>query len=254
VVGLADQVKDYAVGWNKAHPGKIHLSAVGDSSEYIKLRIQELGSQAIGGVILVLLVLFFGLGGRIGRGAAVLKPLIQAIIVSLAIPFAFITAFIVFHAMDQTINNISMFALILVVGLIVDGAIVIVENIDQKLDAGMERKKAAVLGTEEVGRAVLSGTVTTMVVFFPMLLLPGVMGQFMKVLPLTILASLAGALLFDHAGVPALLSRIKMPKAKTGEFLGGIKRAHKRFLEWIEFLISRGVPHLRGFWCCHRTG
>src|SRR5690606_29770479 len=143
--------------------------------EDVNTLVKDLENNIIAGIIFVVAVLLFFLGVR------------TAMLVGIAIPLSMFITFIVFSAMGQTLNFIILFSLIIALGMLVDNAIVIVENIYRFREQGYSRWEAARLGTGEVGGAVVASTATTVAAFAPMLLWPGIIGKFMSYLPLTLI-------------------------------------------------------------------
>ena len=112
--------------------------------------------------------------------------------VAVGLPISFLGTFIAMNFMGATINLISLFALIVVLGLIVDDAIVIGENVYAKIRAGMPAHQAAIHGVNEVAIPVLSAVLTTCVAFLPLAFIEGTMGTFMRQLPIVVIAALGG--------------------------------------------------------------
>src|SRR5690606_39965415 len=144
--------------------------------------VKDLENNIISGLLFVVSVLLFFICVR------------NATLVGIAIPLSMFLSFIVFAAMGQTLNFIILFSLIIALGMLVDNAIVIVENIYRYRSEGHDRWEAARLGTGEVGMAVAASTATTVAAFAPMLLWPGIIGRFMSYLPLTLIVTLSASL------------------------------------------------------------
>ena len=125
-------------------------------------------------VALVFFILLFAVGFR------------ESIIAAISIPLSFMLAFLGFIIVGNTINFISLFALILSIGILVDTAIVVVEGINKKIQEGNRRDKAALLTIKEFGLPLIAGTMTTIAVFFPLLFLSGITGQFISGIPYTV--------------------------------------------------------------------
>ncbi|MEJ2505898.1 MAG: efflux RND transporter permease subunit, partial [Ignavibacteriaceae bacterium] len=151
--------------------------------ELLEQRRQELPSDLkISGLVLVVVVLFFFLGIR------------NAFFVAIAIPLSMLMSFFILQAIDVTLNMVVLFSLILALGMLVDNAIVIIENIYKFLEEGHSLVEAAKLGTAEVGWPVFTSTMTTVAGFFPMLFWPGVVGDFMMYIPLVLITTLLSSL------------------------------------------------------------
>ncbi|MDH5680912.1 MAG: efflux RND transporter permease subunit, partial [Spirochaetota bacterium] len=176
-------------------PEGLDLTVVGDQAEEVRIRVDELTSNAIQGIIAVFIILLIGLGPR------------NALIASLAIPFCMVFTMIGLLIFDETFNNLTQFGLILVVGIVVDGAIVVLENVYRHREMSKDLITAAKEGTEEVGTAVVSSVLTTMAAFAPLLFMTGIVGDFMSTIPRTVIFALTGSILFDHIVIPVLCSR-----------------------------------------------
>lgn len=154
----------------------------GDQSDDVRTLVADLENSIISGLIFVIAVLLFFLGVR------------NAVLVGIAIPLSMFVSFIVLQAMGQTLNFIILFSLIIALGMLVDNAIVIVENIFRYREEGHSRFEAARLGTAEVALPVVASTATTVAVFVPMLFWPGIIGKFMGYMPMTLIITLTCSL------------------------------------------------------------
>lgn len=154
----------------------------GDQSVQVENLVKDLENNIISGLIFVVAVLLFFLGVR------------TSLLVGVAIPLSMMVTFIVFMAMGQTLNFIILFSLIIALGMMVDNAVVIVENIYRFLEMGHGHFEAAQEGTDEVGMAVVASTATTVAAFVPMMFWPGIIGEFMGFLPLTLIITLTSSL------------------------------------------------------------
>ncbi len=165
-----------------AFPSGTQVIITGDQSVFVEDLITDLENNIISGLIFVIAVLLFFLGAR------------NATLVGIAIPLSMFISFIVFQAAGYTLNFIILFSMIIALGMLVDNAIVIVENIYRYREEGYSRFEAAKQGTSEVAGAVIASTATTVAVFFPMLFWPGIIGEFMSWMPLTLIITLTCSL------------------------------------------------------------
>ncbi|GIV58401.1 MAG: multidrug resistance protein [Rhodothermaceae bacterium] len=163
-------------------PSGTQIVITGDQSEFVRDLIKDLENNIISGLIFVIAVLLFFLGVR------------NATLVGIAIPLSMFISFIVLQALGYTLNFVILFSLIIALGMLVDNAIVIVENIYRYREEGHPRFEAARLATAEVGGAVVASTATTVAVFVPMLFWPGIIGEFMSYMPLTLIVTLSCSL------------------------------------------------------------
>lgn len=180
IIEVIDAVEE-AIG---AYPLPVGTSYVltGDQSEQVETLVKDLENNIIAGILFVVAVLLFFLGVR------------NAALVGVAIPLSMFLSFLVFAVMGQTLNFIILFSLIIALGMLVDNAVVIIENIYRFREEGYGRWEAARAGTAEVGLAVAASTATTVAAFAPMLLWPGIIGKFMSYMPLTLIVTLSSSL------------------------------------------------------------
>ena len=182
IIEVADRVFALLNSAEELVPDGIHLSVTFNQSKDIRRMVSELENNIISGLILVVLVLFMFLGFR------------NSIFVAIAIPFSMLLSFSVLQLLGITLNMVVLFSLILALGMLVDNAIVIVENIYRHMQEGFSAIEASKKAVSEVGWPVISSTVTTLCAFFPMTFWPGIMGEFMKFLPLTLIITLSASL------------------------------------------------------------
>lgn len=175
-------------------PPGILLTIINDESEIIRMMTEDLENNIASGFILVVLILLLFLGLR------------NSILVGLAIPFSLLLGFIVIALLGLTLNMIVLFSLVLVVGMLVDNAIVIVENIYRRHSLGESQLDAARNGASEMAWPVITSTLTTVAAFAPMIYWPGIMGQFMSILPETVIIVLMASLFVALVINPALCS------------------------------------------------
>ncbi len=173
-------------------PSGTSVIITGDQSEDIKQLISDLENSIISGMLFVILVLVFFLGIR------------NALLVGTAVPLSIMIGFIVLLALGYTANFVILFSLIIALGLLVDNSIVVVENIYRYREMGYERFDAAKRGADEVGYALIAATSTLLAAFIPMLFWPGVIGQFMGFLPLTLIIVLLCSLFVALVLYPVL--------------------------------------------------
>ena len=177
-----------------------------NKSNDIRAMVADLENNIISGLILVVIVLFVALGIR------------NSFLVGLAIPFSMFLSFAVLQAMGLTLNMVVLFSLTLALGMLVDNAIVIIENVYRYMQQGVPRVEAAMKATGEVAWPVIGSTLTTLAAFAPMLVWPGIMGEFMSYLPLTLIVTLSSSLFVALVINPAMCAFfMKVPGHKTGK-------------------------------------
>ena len=176
-------------------PKNLALSVTNDQSNRTKNQVGELENSIIFGIILVVLVLTFFLGLR------------NALFVGIAIPLSMLLSFLILNSLGVTLNFMVLFGLVLALGMLVDNGVVIVENIYRFRTLGYSAKEASMLGSGEVAMPIISSTATTLAAFLPLALWPGLIGEFMKYLPLTLIVVLGSSLFVALVVNPALASR-----------------------------------------------
>ncbi len=194
-------------------PKNLNVEITGDSSSRIRNQVSELENSIIFGVILVVGVLMFFLGFN------------NAIYVGIAIPLSMLLSMLILPIIGPKItgtnislNTMTLFALIMGLGMLVDNGIVVVENVYRKLDEGLDRKEAAKQGVGEIAWPIIASTATTLAAFFPLGLWPGLMGKFMIYFPVT-LSMVLGASLFVALVINSMLtSQFMSVKPSTMSF------------------------------------
>jgi len=175
-------------GW----PAGVEVAYLQDKSETVRTMLGDLQNNVITAIVLVMIVVIAALGPR------------SALLVGLAIPGAFLTGILVIDAMGLTLNIVVLFSLIMVVGMLVDGAIVVVELADRKMDEGETRATAFAAAAKRMFWPITAGIATTLAVFFPLLFWPGVVGQFMQYLPITVIVTLVASLAMALVFIPVI--------------------------------------------------
>ncbi len=194
IIVIADQVKELIQRYEQDVPAATVISVDTDLSKDIHKMVGDLENSILSGLILVLMVVFFSMGIR------------NALLVAAAIPMSMLITFSVLRMMGLTLNMVVLFSLVLAVGMLVDNAIVIVENIFRHRQEGKDRFKASVIGTHEVMWPVIASTATTVAAFSPLVFWPGVTGEFMAYLPKTVIVALLSSLFVALIINPTLCS------------------------------------------------
>jgi multidrug efflux pump len=203
-------------------PETIQVTYLQDKSEQVRELLADLQKNVVTAVVLVMLVIVAALGWR------------PALLVGLAIPGSFLAGILTLYALGYTLNIIVLFSLILVVGMLVDGAIVVVELAERRLAEGMERRAAYAAGAKRMAWPIIASTATTLAVFLPLVVWPGMVGEFMKYLPITVLVTLSASLLMALVFVPVIGGRIA--RAADASSLAAVRTAE-----------SGDLAELRGF-------
>ncbi|MEJ2394390.1 MAG: efflux RND transporter permease subunit [Candidatus Thiodiazotropha sp.] len=190
-IEVAKLVRDFVDKRQQSLPAGVKLGLFSDLSVYVKNRLETVKSSGIVGLTLVLLSLYLMLNFRV------------AFITALGIPVSFLVAVITLYMLGYSINMVSLFAFLIALGLIVDDAIIVNENIYRHLEMGETPGGAALLGTKEVYWPVVASTTTTIAAFMPMFAIGGTMGAFISVIPVVVSASLLGSLLEAFGVLPS---------------------------------------------------
>ncbi len=185
-------------------PEGAELTPVNDYSVILKERLGILETNAFFGLILVVLMLLLFIGWR------------NAIFAALGIPVAFMATFWFMSMTGYTLSGVSLFGLILVVGIVVDDAIVVIENIYRHIERGEPPKVAAIRGAQEVGWPVVAASLTTICAFGPLMFMSGVSGQFMRVVPVMAILVLLASLFEVFVILPAHVAEWGKPRSQTG--------------------------------------
>lgn len=237
-ISVADAVKDYIEAQQHNLPQGIYLEYWDDESQVVKSRINTLVSNAIQGGLLVFVLL-----------SLFLRPAV-AFWVFIGIPVCFLGALFTMPFLGITINLVSLFGFIVVLGIVVDDAIVTGENIYTHLGSAENGLDAAINGTKEVAVPVTFGVLTTVAAFTPLLFIEGNRGQVFAQIPAVVIPCLLFSLVESKFVLPAHLKRLKV--LRTDE-IGGWQRWQMRFSKGFEHLILRRYqPILR--WCIERRG
>ncbi|MFO7789870.1 MAG: efflux RND transporter permease subunit [Bacteroidales bacterium] len=184
-------------------PSDVSYNRVFDTSEVITEVNNNLGNTIwYAGIFVMIVVLAF------------LRQWRNSLIVILTIPFSLIAAFITMFVMDYSINIFSLMSLIVAIGMVVDNAIVVLENIDHHLDLGSPAKEAAVFGTREMGTAITASTLTTISVFLPLLFIGGLVGILFKQLAMLVAITMLASLVTSLSLTPMLASRLRKRSQK----------------------------------------
>ncbi len=205
-------------------PTGTQILMTGDQSKMVRDLVKDLENNIISGLVFVVAVLLFFLGVR------------TSMLVGVAIPLSMGVSFIVFQAMGQTLNFVILFSLIIALGMLVDNAIVIVENIYRYIEEGHPKFEAARLATNEVGMAVVSSTATTVAAFVPMLFWPGIIGEFMGFMPLTLIVTLTSSLFVALVINPVITGYLGEVEGRSSG--RGLSRAGRRALAAVGLVVA----------------
>jgi len=178
--------------WPETLNTQVKINFTNDKSNDIETMLADLQNNIIAAILLVMIVVIYALGPR------------TAGLVGISVPGSFLMGILILSAIGVTINMVVLFALILAVGMLVDGAIVVTEFADRKMAEGEPRKTAFGLAAKRMSWPIIASTATTLAAFLPLVFWPGVVGEFMNFLPLTLLLTLSASLLMALIFIPTL--------------------------------------------------
>ena len=216
----------------RVFPEDLKVSVFNDQSVYTRDEVSNLENSIISGVILVVVVLLFFLGIR------------NAMFVGIAIPLSMLMGIMILSLTGTTMNIVVLFGLILALGLLVDNGIVVVENIFRFMQDGETGDNAAKLGTGEVALPIIASTATTLAAFIPLAFWPGLMGEFMKYLPLTLIIVLASSLFVALVINPVLTSKLMKIDERANEAETRKRKRKNVLVGVLLMLIGASMAHV----------
>lgn len=199
IIDTIQQVRNVVEAERENWPEAVSVSYAQDKSKQIRDMLRDLQNNVTSAVLLVMIVIVGALGLRSG------------LMVGVAIPGSFLAGILVLATLGFTVNIVVLFALILSVGMLVDGAIVVVELADRKMREGLDRAEAYAVAAKRMAWPIIASTATTLAAFMPLLFWPGIVGEFMKFLPITLIATLSASLFMALIFVPTLGAKLGKP-------------------------------------------
>lgn len=213
IIDTIEDVQTLVLAEQKHWPAGLEVTFSQDKSEDIRTMLNDLQNNIISAIILVMVVVISALGVR------------TAGLVGLSIPGSFLIGILYLYLFGFTVNIVVLFGLILAVGMLVDGAIVVTEFADRKMAEGFHKVEAYGLAAKRMAWPIIASTATTLAVFMPLLFWPGVVGEFMKFLPITLITTLTGSLLMALIFVPTLGAVFGKPGSVNSKTLGALAAA-----------------------------
>jgi len=226
ILETSRKVEERLAELEKTFPAGVYATVTAEKAKFIKQGFDQMNNSAVFGLIIVVLVLYFAMGLR------------NAVITALSIPLSLLLTFIFLKMLGMSNNDMVRFSLVLCIGMIVDNAIIVVENVYHHYQLGKDRLAAVIEGTAEIAMPVVSATLTTMAAFLPMLLMTGVTGEYMGFLPKTVSIALAASLVVALVANPLILSMIMQRTVKKGRIvrpeddLRRMKKFYVRGVTW----------------------
>ncbi len=228
VIAVADHIKSLLPELQAELPPSVHLEIAQDQTGSIRASVNDVELTLITSLVLVVLVVF-----------AFLRNVRATTIPALAVPVSLLGTFGVMYLMGYTLNNLSLMALTISTGFVVDDAIVVIENISRYLEAGWTPVKAAVQGAREIGFTVLSMSVSLIAVFLPILLMGGVVGRLFRQFAVTLSAAVAISLVVSLTTTPMMCALMLRPERKTRHSF--LYRFFARTLELVQGSYARSL-------------
>ncbi len=220
-IAISEEIRKMSLELDKEFPASINVGYHSDTSIYVETRLNLVKSSGLIGLVLVLISLYFLLNLR------------AAAITAFGIPISFLFAVLCLYFFNYTINMVSLFAFLIVLGMIVDDAIIVTENVYRHIEKGMKPAEAAVLGAREVVGPVVVSTFTTIAAFIPMFAIGGVLGEFIKVIPIVVCCALIGSLIEAFSVLPSHAGEIlRVDKKKSVIDWKTILDKYGQVLQW----------------------
>ena len=211
IIDTVAEVKELVLEFSEDFPEGVEVDFVRDDSEFALQMITELQGNVLTSVALVMIVVLAALGFR------------TSMLVGMAIPFSYLFALLVLLILGKEFNFMVMFGMLLGLGMLIDGAIVVTEYADRKLVEGFDRRDAYTQAVERMFWPVTASVATTLAAFVPLIFWPGVAGKFMRYLPITVFAVLAGSLLYALVFGPTIGSLIGRASQKSVRAIDNLK-------------------------------
>ncbi len=204
VIGLSAAVRERIKSMKgRIYPDTLTLNISGDLSEYVKKDLESIQASAFSGLIVVVLVLFLFIGFK------------ESLIVSMTIPITLMATLGILDVLGMSLNALSILGMIVALGLLVDNSIIVMENMDRLSRMGAQARLSAIKGVNQVGFPVLAATSTTVAAFFPLAILPGIMGAFINTVPRTIIIALIASFGVAITITPSIYSRLLKKRSHT---------------------------------------
>ena len=233
-VKIIDEIRKLVKELEPTLPAGAKLSITGDTSIQIDETMSILRNNATLGMLLILIFLYLAIGAR------------NALFVALGIPVTFLSTFIFMYYTGNSINGNSLFGLILVIGIVVDDAIIIIENCYRHYQMGKSLKEAAVEGSAEVAFPVVAATLTTVAAFLPLMLMPGIMGKFMKLIPIVVCLVLTASMIEAFVILPSHFAEWTSKKTKPMPTPSWLLKAQEWYKKTLTHLLNNRKKVLAG--------
>ncbi|MFA9231663.1 MAG: efflux RND transporter permease subunit [Microgenomates group bacterium] len=232
LIKTVDEVKAITEEFKALLPAGTIVSFSQDKSQTIRQLLSDLQNSVLTAVILVFIVILYALSGR------------ASLLIGMAIPASFLIGILALSMFGFTVNLVVLFSLILAVGMLVDDAIIVTEYAERRMNEGMDKREAFSQASKRMAGPVTAATLTRIAAFSPLLFWPGIVGEFMKFMPITLIVTLSASLLYALVFVPVLGALIAKPfkepqKHKDGAYLWVVGRAVRH--PWITLVLVLGI-------------
>ena len=222
IIDVIEKIKKLVLQKNYI-PDFVRIDFFQDESEKIVSMVNDLENNVILATLIVFLVIYSFMGKK------------SSILVSLSIPFSFLMSMIILSFFNVTINVVVLFALILSVGILIDGAIIVVEYANRRSSEGLSKKEVFILSAKQMSIPVIASTSTTLAAFFPLIFWPGIAGEFMFFLPVTLLAVLTSSLTMALIFIPVV-----------GQIIGNDKELSQEKIKNLNLLEKGDLSKIKG--------
>lgn len=232
LIETVDEVKAVTEEFRKLLPEGTEVSFSQDKSKEIRQLLFDLQNSVLTAVILVFIVILYALSVR------------ASLLIGLAIPASFLMGMLALSLMGYTVNIVVLFSLILAVGMLVDDAIIVTEFAERRMSEGMEKRAAFAMASHRMTGPVIAATMTRVAAFSPLLFWPGIVGEFMKYLPITLIVTLSASLVYALIFVPTLGAIIAkpfkhLPQHRDGAYMWVVGKAVRH--PWIMLTLAVGL-------------
>ncbi|GAA6133269.1 efflux RND transporter permease subunit [Oceaniserpentilla sp. 4NH20-0058] len=235
LIKTIDEVKILVAEQQTLWPKGIEVSFNQDQSKEIKRTLDDLFNNVFFATILVMIIIVWSLGVR------------SSILVGLAIPGSFLLGMLTLSIMGYTLNMVVLFALILSIGMLVDGAIVVTEYADRRMAEGVNKLQAFKEASQRMAWPITASTATTLAVFLPLLVWPDTVGEFMKFIPITVIITLSASLLMALIVIPAIGAWLGKAGAISSKDLASLRAAEEGRFDEISGFTGKYISALKVF-------
>lgn len=228
-IAFGDRVRAFLADWERRLPAGLRVEIAADEPTYVADRLALLTGSLLVGLVIVVCLTLFGMGWRSGA------------IVSVSIPLSLTVSMGLLGLAGVELHQISIAALVIAIGLVVDEAIVVTDNVQRHLDRGATPRQAAIDGLGEIHLAVLAGAATTVAAFIPLMLMEGDTGDFLRGIPVAVSCMLAASVAVAHFVTPLLAAWAHgWSRSSTPRRAGRVRRAELRYRQLLGFAVARG--------------